>query len=184
MYFKSEIHLLGADLEASSVGMSSQLRVILAVRLGNMQQLNSKPFVVGAAILDDASHPSQMLAARRKAPKSLAGFWEFPGGKIEPDETHVGALIREIGEELGVEIDVLERISAPHPDGWLLGNGMRMHVFTAVIRSGKPLPLVEHDKLSWVELNATDLHALPWIPADRPILDAILDQLNDHKATA
>lgn len=149
-----------------------------------MQQLISKPFVVGAAILDDASRPTHMLAARRKAPKSLAGFWEFPGGKLEPDETQVGALSREIREELGVEIDVLERISAPHRDGWLLGNGMRMHVYTAVIRSGKPLPLVEHDELSWIELNAKDLHALQWIPADRPILDAILDQLNDHKVTA
>lgn len=134
----------------------------------------SQPIVVGAAILDHATQPSKMLAARRKAPKSLAGYWEFPGGKVEPGESQTAGLLREIREELGIEIDILHLIQSPEEAGWLLDNGMRLHVYTAVVRSGEPLPLVEHDLLQWTPLNAQDLHALEWIPADRPIIDAIL----------
>lgn len=142
-----------------------------------MHNTLSKSVVVGAAIVDDALQPTRMLAARRKAPKSLAGHWEFPGGKLENNETATSGLLREIHEELGVEIDILELISAPTEAGWLLDNGMRMHVYTAIITGGEPQPLVEHDRLEWAALNAADLHALEWIPADRPIIDAILTQL-------
>ncbi len=157
--------------------MSAEVCAILAAKLARMQQTFSKPVVVGAAILDDATHPTQMLAARRKAPKSLAGYWEFPGGKVEPHETSTGALVREIREELGVEIEVLKPIIAPSEAGWQLDNGMRMHVFTAIVQSGEPQPLIEHDRLEWAKLNPTALHHLEWIPADRPIIDAILGQL-------
>lgn len=142
-----------------------------------MQHSSSKPVVVGAAILNDANRPTKMLAARRKAPKSLAGFWEFPGGKVEDNESHEAGLNREIFEELGVEIDILDLIVAPSEHGWPLDNGMMMHVYTAVITAGEPQPLVEHDRLEWVELTDAQLHALEWIPADRPIIDGILRQL-------
>lgn len=137
----------------------------------------STPAVVGAAILDHLTQPTAMLAARRKAPKSLAGYWEFPGGKVEPGESYAGGLIREIQEELGVDIDIVDWVRSPDEAGWQLDNGMRLHVATAVVSSGEPLPLLEHDRLEWTELNAHDLHALDWIPADRPIVDAILDKL-------
>ena len=164
--------------------MSNKVCAILAAKLAVMQHTISKPVVVGAAILDDAIRPTRMLAARRKAPKSLAGYWEFPGGKIEPDETPTDALLREIREELGVEIDILEHITAPSDAGWQLDNGMNMHVYIAVVRSGVPEPLIEHDLLEWAALTASELHELEWIPADRPIIDAILTQLGDTKSTA
>lgn len=164
--------------------MSTKVCAILAVKLAIMQYTISKPLVVGAAILNDAIEPTHMLAARRKAPKSLAGYWEFPGGKVEPQETPTDALLREIREELGVEIEILEHITAPSDAGWQLDNGMNMHVFTAVVRSGIPEPLIEHDRLEWAALNASELHELEWIPADRPIIDAILLHLGDTKATA
>ncbi len=152
-------------------------------KLEGMHNTLSQPVVVGAAIFDHASQPTKMLAARRKAPKSLAGYWEFPGGKVEPGESHTGGLLREIREELGVDVEILDLIEAPDDTGWPLDNGMHLHVFTAVVTAGEPLPLVEHDRLEWTELNAHDLHALDWIPADRPIVDAILAQLSDHKST-
>ncbi|GAA4111921.1 8-oxo-dGTP diphosphatase [Enteractinococcus coprophilus] len=164
--------------------MSAKGLVVLTAKLTVMQHTFTKPVVVGAAILDDATRPTQMLAARRKAPKSLAGYWEFPGGKVEPEETPTGALVREIREELGVEIEILEHIAAPSDAGWRLDNGMNMHVYTAIVRLGKPEPLIEHDRLEWAALTASDLHELEWIPADRLILDAILTQLGGTNASA
>ncbi|WGH91624.1 (deoxy)nucleoside triphosphate pyrophosphohydrolase [Auritidibacter ignavus] len=139
---------------------------------------NSRRVVVGAAILDDKHEPGQMMLARRKAPKSLAGYWEFPGGKVEAGEDLEQALRRELQEELDVEAEILDRIESPEPQGWLLGNGMRMQVYTAVIISGKATALVEHDQLAWEQLDSTALHAFEWIPADRPIVDALLEQLS------
>lgn len=136
-----------------------------------------KPVVVGAAILNDAKKPTTMLAARRKAPKSLAGFWEFPGGKVEPGESLEQGLVREISEELGVDIQIHDCVEAPTAQGWPLDNGMGLHVFTVTVHGGEPKPLIEHDQLEWVKLTHTDMHALKWIPADRPILDALLEQL-------
>ena len=142
-----------------------------------MQHALAQPVVVGAAILNDAQHPTHLFAARRKAPKSLAGFWEFPGGKVEENESYTGGLRREVLEELGVEIQIHELLDAPTSTGWPLANGMNMHVYTAFIISGEPQPLVEHDRLEWVPLIAQALHALQWIPADRPILDELLRRL-------
>lgn len=156
---------------------------IRATRLVDMQHTISQPIVVGAAILNDARNPTQMLAARRKAPKSLAGYWEFPGGKVEPAETPTGALMREIREELGVEIEILDHIAAPNDAGWPLANGMHMQVYTAVVRSGEPQPLIEHDLLEWADLDPGALHHLEWIPADRPILDAVLVHLTGSTPT-
>jgi len=149
-----------------------------------MQRSLDPSIVVGAAILDDTHRPTQLLAARRKAPKSLAGYWEFPGGKVERNETYTAGLSREVREELGVEIAIHEPIAAPSPNGWPLDNGMHMHVYTAVITAGAPQPLIEHDRLEWVALNDTELHALQWIPADRPIIDALLRQLKRTRTSA
>src|SRR5699024_1198959 len=127
---------------------------VLRDKLENMHNTWSRHFVVGAAIFDQASQPSKTLAARRNATKSLAGYCEFPGGKVELGESHTVGLRREIREELGVEVDILDVIDAPDEAGWPLDNGMHLHVFTAVVTAGEPLPLVEHDRLEWTELNA------------------------------
>ncbi|MDI3332004.1 MAG: NUDIX domain-containing protein [Micrococcus sp.] len=132
---------------------------------------------MGAAVLDRMDGPTRLLVGRRSSPESLAGLWEFPGGKVEPGEESRSALRREVREELGVDIRVDREVEAGHPEGWLLGNGARMRVFTAVIVHGEARPLQDHDLLEWRELDRDRLQDLEWIPADRPIVDALVEML-------
>ena len=128
--------------------------------------------VVAAAIVDDLDRPTRLLAARRTEPPALAGGWEFPGGKIDPGETPIEALHREIREELGVSIRTGPRLRAPDGDGlWPLGNRYRMHVWLAVVTEGDPQPIEDHDALQW--LPSSGLYAVGWLPADRPIVRAL-----------
>jgi 8-oxo-dGTP diphosphatase len=115
--------------------------------------------VVGAAIVRDG----RVLAARRTAPASAAGRWEFPGGKVEPGETDAASLVREVEEELGVRIRV---------DRWLVGEepvGERylLRVALAGLVDGAPAPM-EHDEVRW--LAAHELDDVDWLDADRPFL--------------
>ncbi len=132
-----------------------------------------KPLVVAAAIVDDLTAPTHLLAARRSAPKTLAGAWEFPGGKVEPGEDPIDALIREIREELGVSIAVGQEIVGPDEGEWPIHQGHRMRVWTATITQGVPAPLEDHDELRWLPVGSWD--DVPWLPADLPIVAAVAD---------
>jgi 8-oxo-dGTP diphosphatase len=121
--------------------------------------------VVGAAIVRDG----RVLAARRSAPAAVAGGWEFPGGKVEPGESEMDALVRECREELGVEIRVGALLGTVARDGFVL------RVYQAVLVAGEPLPLQDHDELRW--LAAGDVTEVPWLPADMPLLPAICEAL-------
>lgn len=135
--------------------------------------------VVGAALLDDARRPTAFLAAQRAYPEALCGLWEFPGGKREPDESCEQALVRECAEELGVTVQLLRELIGPHAQGWPLKATAAMRVFTAVVADGA-VPAVGKDHLALRWLPLTDpavVLDLPWIPADLPIVDALLHRL-------
>jgi 8-oxo-dGTP diphosphatase len=133
--------------------------------------------VVGAAIVDDLDHPTRLLAARRTEPPSLAGGWEFPGGKVDAGETFQQALHRELREELGVDVTLGEPVPGPMEGGrWPLGESWAMTVWFASVTSGEPAPIEDHDELRWLTLD--DLYAVPWLPADLPIVEAIASQLH------
>ena len=120
--------------------------------------------VVGAAIVEGG----RVFLARRGPGMSMAGKWEFPGGKVESGEEPRAALVREVAEELGVAIEV----------GDFLGSGSAVHdgrridldVWRARRLAGEPL-LGEHDRAGW--FAAAELAALDWPEADLPILPAL-----------
>lgn len=145
-------------------------------RLGSVEQPLKQ--IVGAAILDSLSKPSELLVARRTAPESLAGLWEFPGGKVEPGESCEDALLREIREELGVDVELGTEVLGPLEQGWQLNDAAAMRVWNARILDGEPRPLEDHDELRWVSLRHAELNALPWIPADLPIIMAVLESVD------
>jgi 8-oxo-dGTP diphosphatase len=116
---------------------------------------------VGVLIRPDG----HFLLTSRPAGKVYAGYWEFPGGKLEPGESATEALARECREELGLEIEVGARIGR----GSALHGGRRivLEVFLARRRSGE-LRLHEHEEHGW--FAAGELERLDWPDADLPIL--------------
>jgi 8-oxo-dGTP diphosphatase len=134
--------------------------------------------VVGGAIVDKLADPAALLVARRSAPEHLAGLWEFPGGKVEPGEEPEAALMRELSEELGIGVRLGPELPAEASDGWPLNERASMRVWFAEVSVGEPRPLEDHDELLWVDLRDREaVLGLPWIPADFPIVRALLDSV-------
>lgn len=127
--------------------------------------------VVAAAIVDDLDAPTALLAARRRAPVSLAGRWEFPGGKVEPGEDPVAAVHRELREELGVGVTLGAELVGPDDGCWRLTERYTMRLWTAEVRDGTPEPLVEHDELRWLPRGRW--LTVPWLDADVRIVEAL-----------
>ncbi len=131
-----------------------------------------KLLLVAAVALVDADR--RVLIAQRPEGKQLAGLWEFPGGKVEKGERPEETLIRELREELA--INVKEPCLAPltfasyrYPDFHLL-----MPLFVCRRWEGTP-QAVEHQALKWVE--PTRLRDYPMPPADEPLVPMLRDLL-------
>ncbi|MDO5641335.1 MAG: (deoxy)nucleoside triphosphate pyrophosphohydrolase [Paracoccus sp. (in: a-proteobacteria)] len=131
-----------------------------------------KTVLVSAVALIDAD--GRILLAQRPEGKSMAGLWEFPGGKVEPGETPEAALIRELHEELGVDthsscLAPLTFASHGYDDFHLL-----MPLFICRRWRGIARPL-EGQRLAWV--SAADLGDYPMPPADLPLIAVIRNWL-------
>ena len=121
--------------------------------------------VVAAAVIDPAG---RILIAQRPAGKPLAGGWEFPGGKVEPGETRIAALARELREELGIDIRAprpLLRLRHVYDHGDVL-----LDVWVVSRYRGEPTGL-DGQAIHWCESEALD--RAPLLPADRPIVRAL-----------
>lgn len=120
--------------------------------------------VVGAAIVNNGT----VLCAQRGPGKSLAGYWEFPGGKIEPHETPRQALHREIEEELLCDIEVADEVCTSEYD-YDFGT-VRLTTFICHLHAGLPR-LTEHTAIQWLEPSA--MPQLDWAPVDRAAVTLI-----------
>lgn len=120
--------------------------------------------VVAAAI----EKGGKFFCAQRPEGKSLGGFWEFPGGKLENGESPEQALIREIKEELNSDIEILAYINEASYD-YDFGT-VNMKTYHAKLISGN-LELLEHQNSTW--LLPTQLPTLNWAPVDRPAVELL-----------
>lgn len=117
--------------------------------------------VAGALIADGA-----LLVAQRKRPPELAGLWELPGGKVAEGETDAQALIRELREELGVDVTVGARVGADVA----LSPTMTLRAYRVALVNGTVHPH-DHRALRWAA--AAELADVEWVPADTAWLPAL-----------
>ena len=123
--------------------------------------------VVAAAIFRENRVLCVQRSKHTKEYKSLK--WEFPGGKVEVGESREEALVREIREELSVDIEVSEflmTVEHAYPDFHLT-----MHVFKCVLDQGE-ITLNEHVALKWLSLD--ELDQLDWAVADIPVVEFLM----------
>jgi 8-oxo-dGTP diphosphatase len=130
---------------------------------------------VAAALIDP---DGRVLIAQRPPGKAMAGLWEFPGGKIEPDETPEMALIRELDEELGIAV----KAACLAPFTFASHSYEQFHLLMPLYLcrrwEGMPCPR-EHSAIKWVrprELIASP-DAFPMPAADLPLLPVLRDLL-------
>ena len=120
--------------------------------------------VVAAAIEKDGL----IFCAQRPEGKSLAGFWEFPGGKLEEGETPEEALIREIKEEFDSEIEIVSYLNeASHEYDFGI---VTMKTYLSKLISGD-LELLEHQDSKWLPVDR--LKELNWAPVDVPAVECL-----------
>jgi 8-oxo-dGTP diphosphatase len=127
--------------------------------------------VVAVALVDT---DGRVLLAQRPAGKSMAGLWEFPGGKVQPGEAPEAALIRELKEEL--DIDVTEACLAPLT--FASHRYERFHLLMPLYVCRRWNGIVtprEGQALAWVRAHKLDRYEMP--PADKPLIAALRDLL-------
>jgi 8-oxo-dGTP diphosphatase len=120
--------------------------------------------VVAGALID---REGRVLVQRRPAGKSMAGLWEFPGGKVEPGETPEAALVRELAEELGIIVNPADLKAATFASEPLSGRHLLLLLY--ICRSWEGTPRALHaEELLWCPPD--HLYDLEMPPADLPLI--------------
>lgn len=126
--------------------------------------------VIGVAVI--RNNQGLILIDRRKQEGLLGGLWEFPGGKVEPNETIEDCIVREIREELGIEIRVGDRLIVV--DHAYTHFRVTLNVHNCEYVSGEPQP-IECDEVKWVTLS--ELGQYPFPKANLQIIEALRQRI-------
>lgn len=124
--------------------------------------------VVGGVCVETNGNEMRVLAFRRAAHKSMAGYWEFPGGKVEAGESDAAALERELFEELGVRASVGAHVATSQAGAGDVTIELACYFVTC---AEHPTASADHDRIEWMPL--VDIDEQAWAPADRAALEAL-----------
>ena len=146
----------------SEISLNKQVEVVSrAIRL---MVTRPKLTVVGAMIRDENG---SILACMRPEGDAWSGWWEFPGGKVEGNESLTDALSREIEEELGVSVYPRSKVCEINHS--YQDRDVNLHIFDCGIVDRKDIVLLEHDESRW--LSQEELLDVKWLPADLPTIE-------------
>lgn len=126
--------------------------------------------VVAAALLAESG---RILLQQRAPGRSMAGLWEFPGGKVEDGETPEAALARELEEELGIAVEPAALAPACFASAMVGERHMTLLLYVCRAWRGEPQPL-DASALAWTTLD--EMRSLPMPPADQPLI-GLLEKL-------
>ncbi len=166
----NSIELMGGKIPAifvhlpqeSEISFTRQMEVISRI----IKTLASKPRleVVGALLFN----PERRILACRRPPQDVwAGWWEFPGGKIDEGETEKEALRREIMEELGIIVNPKSRVAAlqyEYEDRFV-----SLSIWDCGVVDRDSIVAKEHDLVLWLDQYSLD--TVKWLPADEPLIE-------------
>ena len=125
--------------------------------------------VVSIALINNEN---EILLSKRPEKKHLSGFWEFPGGKVEEGETPEKALIREVKEELNIDIN--NKCIAPLSFSEFDYNNFQLLLLLYICRRWDGVPMsMENNKLEWVKPNMLRYYKMP--PADDALIYCLQD---------
>jgi 8-oxo-dGTP diphosphatase len=134
----------------------------------NPVSIDEEHLHVVAAIIWSQKQPGRFLIAQRQKGKHLEHYWEFPGGKLEQDETAWQALQREIAEEVNIQVtrgSPYMQVYFRYPERNVLLDTWSVDEYRGEVEAR------EQQRIAWIGLNEIDRYRFP--PADIPILDAI-----------
>ena len=132
-----------------------------------MKKIPTTLLVVAAALVDEHG---KILLQKRPEGRTMAGLWEFPGGKLEDGETPESALVRELAEELAIGVDTANLSPACFASASVGDRPLLLMLYICTAWEGEPVA-VESPQLGWFSIN--EMAGLPMPPADIPLIDLL-----------
>lgn len=151
--------------------IANNVIIYQSIFMSTGQNISNNQIVDVVALALRCREDNKIMLARRGPNGSGAGHWEFPGGKIEPNETQQDALRREIIEELDFDIKGLALNFLGHSLYQYDIRVVNIHLWIAEIEYKPEFKLIDHDLLDWFEVQ--EIEKINLSPADKPFISMI-----------